>query len=1065
MSQKHIFIGLGGSGVNTVSQIKYKIYQKIADSKRFEKMNERYRFLFLDTDSRDVEKYNKQYYNTFENGTIPFINPQTDLVSLALGNPHSIYREAELNPEPLINNRILEACSPELAAKIPDQPLKFGAGAFRMKSRISFARSLSEFQQKLQAHIEDLNNVKNSGGEENTIFYWVVCSTNGGTGSGIINDILYYVNMQHNRSVGDGDPHLVLVMYMPKFYIDKNSTEEKYSTNAFAVFSEIEAFKSMSMDELRNKVFHRLAFTKDYNLIDEEHRYDPFYYLIPIDCQTDNGTNIGDAMYQNTAEMLYYIHDGQGGTALHSDVDNYMHDLYNQRPDGFLVPMGYIALRKPEEEFRQYMAARIEKDILVHGLLNKDNAPFLDDSKVKAFYDDVFSGFPYDAEMKTKKDELLTEMVDLNQTTDTLLLPDGWEPSKAEAVAIAFHDAFHPKEIENKNTSISYLKARLWDKTEKLIKEFGFKYTKDMIDALQKEGIERCKYVIGYLDEHKDPSADNKLQELYEPAAEYKLTERVNKSNQKEEVRAFCTALNTAAGECIDREIMKYKREILESFCDKDGHGEIAELRLLLESLLKTAEYMATDARDKYAKLANSFNDKSMDVTSVYLPEIKTICDGEGWVKDNVFSKWYNTLIAATQGEDGKDKLPMRNGTKSLESFINEVYSVSGPYAKDILKEYQVNNEIRFFVNENLTENRTAAKRIEDFVIFAKKTFEKKIEQDQADIARDWTTRGISSFFSDLNNMDKERIRRSLSPCLFFNYKSNKIAIDYREFLIFVTSDRELAKQMLGYQEGNPNHKFIKSQETNAAFVLRAKYGLSFRDYRLYDNLKEIYDKAPFREKFHFHRYFAEYGAKILPENLPYEISPAHKTFAKLLLIREYDKELEPFFYKSPYKCKANSFANSILLIDESDGHYNGMFSMALPKAISDNNGQMCLTVEDNNAKFYVTFEGLNFIESFHAYENDFIHYSIQQTYQKYIACLYRQRAMINKPIDEEGNTEEVEIVGEKIISDFFQEKRKTLLDKFDNMACKAKTENEKKIYRILFKVLDEEITNVRHLI
>ena len=64
----------------------------------------------------------------------------------------------------MINQRIREACTDELASMIPDQPLALGAGAFRMKSRISFARSMSEFQQKLQAHIEDLNNVKVNGG-------------------------------------------------------------------------------------------------------------------------------------------------------------------------------------------------------------------------------------------------------------------------------------------------------------------------------------------------------------------------------------------------------------------------------------------------------------------------------------------------------------------------------------------------------------------------------------------------------------------------------------------------------------------------------------------------------------------------------------------------------------------------------------------------------------------------------------------------------------------------------------------------------------------------------------
>ena len=57
MAEKHIFIGLGGSGVNTVSLIKYKVYERTKGTEmksRLQVMNETYRFIFVDTDDRDV---------------------------------------------------------------------------------------------------------------------------------------------------------------------------------------------------------------------------------------------------------------------------------------------------------------------------------------------------------------------------------------------------------------------------------------------------------------------------------------------------------------------------------------------------------------------------------------------------------------------------------------------------------------------------------------------------------------------------------------------------------------------------------------------------------------------------------------------------------------------------------------------------------------------------------------------------------------------------------------------------------------------------------------------------
>ena len=120
--------GIGGSGCQTVSQIKSKVYEKrfkeaTASKTRLQAMNDSYRFLFIDTDQRDIDEANKRNRESFEQGKVPFISPQTDLINLGRANPQAIYYEAKQDPNTLINKRILEACSPELAVKIPDPPL------------------------------------------------------------------------------------------------------------------------------------------------------------------------------------------------------------------------------------------------------------------------------------------------------------------------------------------------------------------------------------------------------------------------------------------------------------------------------------------------------------------------------------------------------------------------------------------------------------------------------------------------------------------------------------------------------------------------------------------------------------------------------------------------------------------------------------------------------------------------------------------------------------------------------------------------------------------------------
>lgn len=1068
MSQKHIFIGLGGAGVNTVSQIKYKIYQKqqtgSGKKSRLDAMNETYRFLFIDTDARDLESYNKKYADTFENGRVKFIDPQTDLVSLSKGNPQQIYNEAAANPTPLINQRILEACSPELAARIPDQPLKFGAGAFRMKSRISFARSLSEFQQKLQAHIEALNSVKNTGGDENTIFYWVVCSTNGGTGSGIINDVLYYVNMQHKRSIGDGDPHLVLTQYMPKFYIDKNSTEEKYSLNAFAVFTEIEAFKALSMDEKRNKVFHRLAFSKDYNLINSEVRYDPFYYLIPIDCQTDNGTNIGDGMYSNTAEMLYYIHDGNGGSALHSDVDNYMHDLYNERPKGFLVPMGYIALRKPEEDFRNYMSARLRFDMLTYGLYNKGCKKASDDEMKDFLADALKSGF--DKKATESKENIISEYLnediikDDEKTKLKIDGDDGFNESKGAECVSMFDAQMNAYLKEEKDKCIDDINAKFWEKAEKAIIEHGVEYAADLYKRMVEEAKNRLKELTS-TEKTKNFEAicdDNGVATVKEGAMKYSITEHFNQDAQRKEVENFFSLVKSSAEEAIDSKINQLTAGLLVEFISENGEaGKLYELKEHLDKLLKSVQDLAADADKQYTKLAITLNEKGLDVTSVYLPDMKTVCDGNGWIKGNFFSRYYEMMFKPSQDAvDGKDNKPMRNGEKSIQKFLeDELYSKNGEFYKDIVKDNcVVKDNVRFLVNENFL-TATCSSMIERFLSYSQRIFEKRIEKDPQ-IREKWYNKPISKFFEELDNAEKDRVRSSLRPSLFFNYKENRIAVDYREFLIFVAPDPDLATLMLGYQPGNPNHRCITSTETGAAFVIRAKYGLSFSDYRLYDTLKERYEAAKFREKYHFHKFFADYGEKILLEDLPYEISPAHRIFTKIYFLSKFGQYFDGFFFEPEYLSQKEDYANSILKMNINEKGDFGVFSIARPKAVTERGPHICIQVKDKNTNLFADFEGNDFIESFASYQKEFIRDSIADTYDKFLVAVTR-----HKQASEELNKE---ISGERIINEHFTEVRKALLKELDEKAFKAVRDVEKSIYSIMFQIVDKEIVYPKDL-
>ena len=153
-------------------------------------------------------------------------------------------------------------------------------------------------------------------------------------------------------------------------------------------------------------------------------------------------------------------------------------------------------------------------------------------------------------------------------------------------------------------------------------------------------------------------------------------------------------------------------------------------------------------------------------------------------------------------------------------------------------KEEQVIEECRFFANPVLMEDRKPEAIIEDFLYFAQQVLDVATRENK-NIQENWANKKVSHFFRDLPNEQKDEVRKSLSPALFFNYNTARIEVTKKEeHLVFVAQDKDLAKEMLGYEEGNIRHRYVSGGDANSALVLKSKYGLSFRDYRIYDNIE-----------------------------------------------------------------------------------------------------------------------------------------------------------------------------------------------------------------------------------
>ena len=1006
-NEKHIFIGIGGQGCKTIAMIKEKVYEKrfpvaTKSKSRLQAMNDSYRFLFLDTDQRDIDEANKRNRATFEQGKVPFISPQTDLINLGRANPHAIYYEAKQDPNNLINKRILEACSEELATKIPDQPLSFGAGAFRIKSRIAFAHALADFQTKLQAAISSLNDVKSVGGEDCIIYYWLVSSSLGGTGSGIFNDVLYHINQIHHQVVGNGDPQLVYTMYMPKFFIDANATEEKYSLNAYGVFSELEAFKVMSYNPNQYTVMHRLAFNSDYNLVDMNKRYCPFYYMIPVDIQTDKGTSLGSphTMIRNTAEMLYHLHNGQAGATFRSDIDNYMNDIMDKNHKDFLVPMGYVSLQKPNEYFNKYMRFRLRRDILRSWLLcaegkeSKVDEGKVDDLAALLFRqlndgvrDTIAFNIANSAAITSLNDLLQDPSMTSKEELDSELDLDNIKQMVQAAVNGIEKEI---KTAENREAYKHTIVEGAWEQAESWIRSNGLTYAHDLVDMIRKNMAEK------FVEEEKecveqsaiDNDFDDDLQKLFEAAKKIDLVEKVKKNN-KEDIQNYLNKLQEYADASIKMAMKRWKRDLMKDFCDDEKNDELSRLRKQIALFKDKAAEMARAAAKEYDKLASAMGAAQMDVTTVYLPQLAKICDGNGWIQDNIFSKLYTEFVKAQHDKaetpERADLLKMidNNIYKAVnENVIQAInkgqYKVVRKVVDEKTKKEEAREDVRFFCNPILADaNVSNEKIIDEFLSLIETVFDKMLRENKT-VQERWENKKISSFFAELTNDEKDAVRRSLNPALFFSYNANRIdVVKKEEHLVFVAGSEDLACEMLGMQKGNPKHRYEKADSDDVALVLKSKFGLSLEDYRIYDSIKSVYDRASFREKYHFHHYFAQYGASLTMDNLPEEILPQHRTFAKMLMLDKFRAEMHDFFYIDEYD--AESYTDAMYLVDPECAT---SFLIAKPEAFSihPQSAKLVLRLEDNGRPMFYEVIGKNFAEQFACYRDAYQNYRFGQT-------------------------------------------------------------------------------------
>lgn len=1071
MKERNIFIGLGGSGVNTVAALKYKIYANSPGENPFERMEQNYKFLFVDTDQADIDKMNTYYKSKYENGRKQFIDPNNDLLNLGKINPRAVYEEAKAKKpaqRSAIDNALLEACSEVTVTTLKSYTLNEGAGAFRYNSRIAFARVADDFVGMLKRCIQQLLDTRSAGTEGVTLRYWVVGSCNGGTGSGTFNDVLYLTNKVHKTFRHREEPKVTLVLYMPRFYIDANRGDKKFICNAQAAFHEINGYQAMSLTgmESMQSIVHQMMFQPDNLQIEENIRYRPFSSCIPIDIQTENGNSLMDSsnMYSNTSELLYFIHQSQGrdpeASSFKSHADNYLDEVVGTEPMNFLEPMGYVALRKPVSEFENYIQHRLQLDLLKYGLLSPLSEEISLQAEIAALYHDLIATELFEGKKDTFSalvDSLVSSQIS-RSFSDNLLKEDGVTRRRltsgiSQAAAdkvvsqftMAIEDVYEGRETGDselnrfsKKAVLERIKENLWKWVEEQTLVNGLNYVQQVLDGLDLYASEILSaYATGRQADGVSSLTENlrqiqaQLPDLYHKADEITLKERLRLDSNEDDIRQYYTQLLAyirAKGNLL---LAEKKYDLLAALC-KGDNGLIDKIRFYIHKLRSAAVQAVKGPEKNYYSLARFFENSSRDITTVYLPDISKFIKNGGWEPDNYFSRLYGEVLEpSAQLIAGYGFRPVRrekeSSEKSVETFLRKTILCN---KQDMITEGYYHEEEGDSYSTLFRRNRWSdnpAKIIEDLLNYVKRTYEQTYRPGV--LSERWYGVSLEQLYTQLTQSEREKIQAVLYPQLFYSYK-NAIIDNSKELRYVITPSIQMATDVFNFQDGSPDWRRDELTSTSVAYMLRAKIGLPLTSYMPYDMINEHYNREINKVIYHTHVAWGECNGDYRRLKMKPRIEKELVVFAKYLLLNEYTQALPDLFYQPENIAEKGNYSPTPLVITDDT------LSFALPAALDIVKDYIALHCDGRQFEEYV------------ATDPSLLYSSVYK--------LFKQGFIPNQH-EVAVNNLLYQLMEYPDMKRMYNKVKKTLVDRLTRLWENAVREDEKKCLLSLIRLFDDE--------
>lgn len=825
MPVKAYFIGLGGCGLKTVSELSRKLGPQNSNDPE-------YLFTYIDTDGKTLEQINREQILIYNQ----------DFVNLGDTNPYQVYRN-NLGGKTPSAKRLREWMIEQEKGHgftLGNIPLSEGAGAERMVGRVAMFYKYGAIKADLTKKLSRFQDRKNNGNASVDFNIWVFASSCGGTGSSLTLDILYLIKTLSNKDVGD--PNLKLVLFMPEPFIEANVGNVRYKLNAFSYMWELNAFR------LENK---KADSFRKFSVVPEERnigKWELYRYILPVDVETNFNTKIPlNSLYSTVAEMVYYLNKGNVANSMVSNLCNDLHAIgglttHNDTPFAWtqtLIACGYHVIKKANQEFKEYIRTRGVYEVLKYGLLGEDlSEEIVERNKVKKAFgvEYVLSRLmDVDSEGCRALDGSLQNILDEKYAEVRRPAVEGLDKMKVNGFMMQL------KSVEEdfpaiKEEAFANLKESINQGISRCIRENGLRYTWSVLNLVDDFYLEPlCKDVLVRTECDTEKLVNQKRTECQRFLAEG-ITKKNAPAVQKtlEEYREALkkyNCLKISIG--LIRRLTEYPDGYMELI--RKGKGEITGLRQLID---RVAQLCGT-WEDAYRGLAKRFRETENDALTVYLPDLKDIATGDNvdWSVDNLFDRLYrDTVLEQCVGKEDDKRFPVRKneGMNNLSSYIEAIDDTS-----------------RVFIDLALSEMTEFKKTFEKKIIRSLMDTIQKVTEKDGTMAKAWLDETLEE---SLNDPDMLPAGQSKEMFLSRLAARDRIPVLYPTALgtasptllryMYAGASRQLAEQ-LGYVEMDKNSQFVQDDEMLDRFLIfKMPMGLDFFSYKYFLDIQAQYFKS-----------------------------------------------------------------------------------------------------------------------------------------------------------------------------------------------------------------------------